>query len=361
MAEASPAGPTLGLAEAEELAPFGVWEWDITRNSVRWSEGLYRIYGLRREEFPATYEGYIARVHPDDRARVHATVQQAYRDTGKFAFEERVVRPDGEVRHLSSRGRVSVDARGQPVRMTGVCHDITEFKRVELQLAERVHLLERSNEDLDQFAETAVQHLQEPLRALEGYVQQLAEPRAKVEDWARIIGESVLQMEQFVAALLAYARAGQGQGVAEAVDLSLPLEDARVALGDEIRRAGAAISHDPLPIVTGDRGPLEQVFTHLLRNALQNRGPTPPRIHIGASHTGNSWTFYVKDNGLGIDPEQLERVFMLFGHRAAGRGAPGTGVGLATCRRIVTRHGGRIWLQSEGSGTGTTVYFTLPG
>src|SRR5687767_9795325 len=90
--------PTLSLTEAEQIAPFGVWEWEITRNAVRWSEGLYRIYGLAREDFPATYEGYIARVHPDDRARVHNTVQAAYRAQAPFEFIERVVRPSGEVR-----------------------------------------------------------------------------------------------------------------------------------------------------------------------------------------------------------------------------------------------------------------------
>ena len=355
-----PAAPALGLTEAEEIAPFGCWEWDITRNTVRWSEGLYRIYGLRREEFPATYEGYIARVHPEDRARVHNAVQQAYRARGPFEFEERVVRPSGEERWLISRGRVSVDARGQAVRMTGVCQDITGFKKVEADLAARAHSLERSNEELEQFAQTAVQHLQEPLRAAESYVQQLAEPGANVPEWSRIIGENVLQMQEFIAALLTYSRAGHGFMPLEAVDLSLPLEDAQAGVGPQIRSTGAAITRDPLPTVRVDRAQLEQVFEQLLRNAIESRGDAPPRIHVAASRSEDYWVVSVRDNGKGIDPAQLERVFTLFARRAAGRQAPGTGMGLAVCRKIVARHGGRIWAASEGAGKGATFFFTLP-
>lgn len=356
----STTAPLLGLAEAERIAPFGVWEWDVTHNTVRWSEGLYRIYGLRAEEFPATYEGYIARVHPDDRARVHNAVQQAYRVQGPFEFEERIVRPSGEVRWLISRGQVASDARGTAVKMTGVCQDITAMKQVEADLAARARLLERSNEDLEQFAQTAVQHLQEPLRAVESYVHQLSDPNAKVPQWARVIGESVLQMQEFVGALLVYSRAGQSFMPLEPVDLSLPLEDAQVSLGAQIRDSGAAITHDPLPIVMGDRAQLEQVFHHLLANAIEARGDLPLRIHVGASRAGNHWTLTVRDNGKGIDPAQLERVFTLFGRRDTGRQAPGAGMGLAVSRKIVARHGGRIWASSEGSGKGATFSFTLP-
>lgn len=355
-----PGDPQIGLAEAEAIAPFGCWEWDITHNTVRWSEGLYRIYGLRREEFPATYEGYIARVHPEDRARVHNTVQQAYREQGPFEFEERIVRPSGEVRWLISRGQVTRDARGQPVRMTGVCQDITSLKQVEADLTARANQLARSNEDLEQFAQTAVQHLQEPLRAVESYVQQLADPGAQVQQWSRVIGESVLQMQEFVAALLAYSRAGQSFMPLEAVDLGLPLEDAQVALGGPIRDSGAAITHDALPIVTADRAQLEQVFENLLGNAIRCHDRAPPRIHVGASRSEGYWVVAVRDNGRGIDASQLERVFSLFARRDPARQAPGAGVGLAVCRKIVARHGGRIWAASDGVGRGATFCFTLP-
>jgi PAS domain S-box-containing protein len=119
------------LTEAQEIAHMGSWEWAITDNTVRWSDELYRIYGLKPAEFPATYEGYMSRIHPDDRARVHDAIQRAYRTQEPFEFKERVVRPDGEVRWLQSYGRVSCDERGQPVRMTGTCQDITDRMRAE--------------------------------------------------------------------------------------------------------------------------------------------------------------------------------------------------------------------------------------
>ncbi|HUR40953.1 MAG TPA: PAS domain S-box protein [Verrucomicrobiae bacterium] len=124
------------LSEAQEIAHMGSWEWNITHNTLRWSDELYRIYGLEPDQFMATYEGYLQRLHEDDRARIHDAVQRAYRTHEPFEFLERVVRPGGEVRWLLSHGRVTCDDRGQPVRMTGTCQDITERKRAEQSFRE---------------------------------------------------------------------------------------------------------------------------------------------------------------------------------------------------------------------------------
>lgn len=352
--------PTLSLADAEQIAPFGVWEWEITRNQVRWSDGLYRIYGLRREEFPATYEGYLARVHPDDRARVHNAVQAAYRAQAPFDFTERVVRPSGEVRWLVSRGHVDCDARGQPRRMTGVCHDITELKRVEAELEERARLLEHGSEDLEHFAQTVVQNLQGTLRIVEGYVARLAEPGANVPEWTRIIGNNVQYMQQFVGALLAYSRAGRAIHPKEAVELGSVLDDAQAILRPLIRETDAAITHGDLPTVTADRAQLVELFERLLDNALRYRSGERPRIHVVATRSEGHWSVSVRDNGRGLEPSQLERVFMLLARHAPARDTSGPGMGLPICRQIVARHGGRIWAASEGPGKGATFSFTLP-
>jgi len=352
--------PSLDLSEAEGIAPFGVWEWDITRNAVRWSDGLYRIYGLERGQFAATYEGYLARVHADDRARVHNAVQHAYRQRAPFEFGERVVRPSGEVRWLISRGQVACDARGQPLRMTGVCHDVTLLMQAQAAQAARLHSLERSNEDLEQFWQTAVQNLQEPLRIAEGYAQRLTEPGAHIAEWSRILGNSVLHLQQFVHALLAYARAGQGFQPVEALELASVLEDARNALEPRLREAGAMLTHDPLPSVTADRAQLAELFERLLDNAVRHRGAAAPRIHVSAARAEGYWLLNVRDNGRGIEPGQLERVFTLFARHAPARDTPGPGIGLAVCRKIVARHAGRIWAASDGPGKGATISFTLP-
>jgi PAS domain S-box-containing protein len=352
--------PALDLAGAEAIAPFGVWEWEITRNAVRWSEGLYRIFGLGPGEFTATYEGYIARVHPDDRARVHNAVQAAYRATAPFEFSMRIVRPSGETRWLSARGHVDCDGRGQPVRMTGVCHDITEFKHAEAELEARVRMLEHGSEDLEHFAQTVVQNLQGALRTVDGYVDQLAAPGANVTEWTRIIRNNVQYMQQFVAALLAYSRAGRSVQPREALELDAVLDDAQAILRPLIRETGAVIEHGALPSVTADRAQLVELFERLLGNALRYRASAPPHIQVVATRADGNWTVSVRDNGRGLEPGQLERIFMLLARHAPARDTPGPGMGLAICRQIVARHGGRIWATSEGPGKGATFSFTLP-
>jgi PAS domain S-box-containing protein len=352
--------PTLSLAEAEQIAPFGVWEWEITRNQVRWSDGLYRIYGITPEQFPATYEGYLARVHPDDRARIHNAVQAAYRAQAPFEFTERVVRPSGEVRWLISRGHVDCDARGQPRRMTGVCQDVTALKLAEAELEARARLLEHGSEDLEHFAQTVVQNLQGTLRIIEGTVARLAEPRANVPEWTRIIGNHVQYMQQFVGALLAYSRAGRSVNPKEALELESVLDDAQALLRPLIRETDAAITHDKLPTVTADRAQLVELFERLLENALRYRSAARPAIHVAAERGEGNWTVSVRDNGRGLEPGQLERMFMLLARHAPARDTSGPGMGLATCRQIIARHGGRIWAGSPGPGKGATISFTLP-
>lgn len=174
------------------------------------------------------------------------------------------------------------------------------------------------------------------------------------------IGESVLQMREFVAALLGYSRAAQGFHPMESVPLAQPLEDAQAGLGPAIAAAGAVISHDPLPTVTADRSQVEQLFARLIDNALRYRGEAPPRIHISAARAESHWVVSVRDNGRGIEAAQLERVFHPFARRGDGPQAPGAGMGLAVCRKIVARHGGRMWAVSEGPGQGAMFCFTLP-
>ena len=352
------------LAEAQEIAHLGSWEWNITQNSVSWSDELYRIYGLAPGEFPATYEAYIARIHPDDRARVHEAVQRAYRTQMPFEFEERVIRPSGEVRWLLSQGRVTCDDRGQPVRMTGTCQDITERKRTEAELAARAEALERSNEELEHFAYVASHDLQEPLRTVASYTQLLQKRFApddpQSRDFARFITEGVHRMQALITDLLAYSRVGRATQPFEAAPLTGALATALSNLHGAISASGATVTHDALPTVSGDHSLLAQVFQNLISNAIKFRGAEPLRIHVAAARDDSQWMLAVRDNGIGIAPEHFDKMFVLF-QRLHGRDRyPGTGLGLAICKKIVAHHGGRIWVESEGEGLGTTFRFTLP-
>jgi PAS domain S-box-containing protein len=348
------------LAQAQEIAHMGSWEWNITSNTVRWSDELYRIYGLKPNEFPATYEGYMARIHPDDRARVHEAVQRSYRTQAPFEFEERIVRPSGEVRWLQSQGRVSQ----HPARMTGTCQDITERKRSEAELAARAAALERSNEELEHFAYVASHDLQEPLRTVASYTQLLQKRFApedlQAQEFARFITEGVHRMQSLITDLLAYSRVGRRVQPFADVDLAGVLDDALSNLRGALTESGGAVTRDPLPTVHGDALQLAQVLQNLLSNALKFRGPHPPRIHVSAVEDDAEWVIAVSDNGIGIEPGYFDKMFVLF-QRLHGRDHyPGTGLGLAICKKIVSRHGGRIWVESEGTGCGTTFRFSLP-
>lgn len=352
------------LAEAQEIAHLGSWEWNITQNTVRWSDELYRIYGLRPGEFPATYESYIARIHPDDRARVHDAVQRAYRTQTPFEFEERVIRPSGEIRWLHSHGRVACDARGQPVRMTGTCQDITERKRADAELAARAAALERSNEELEHFAYVASHDLQEPLRTVASYTQLLqrrfGKDDAQAREFAQFITDGVHRMQSLITDLLAYSRVGRSSQPFAPGDLSATLAAALSNLSRAIADSGATITHDPLPTVLGDHSQLTQVFQNLVSNAIKFRGAAPLQVHVSAARGDDHWVIAVRDNGIGIEREYFDKMFVLF-QRLHGRDRyPGTGLGLAICKKIVAHHGGRIWVESEGPGRGTTFRFTLP-
>jgi signal transduction histidine kinase len=224
--------------------------------------------------------------------------------------------------------------------------------------------LQRANDDLRQFAYAASHDLQEPLRMVTSYVQLLARRYHGQldEDADEVIGYAVdgaQRMRALIADLLAYSRV-ETQGAqwakteGEAV-LAQAVSDLQLAVAE----SGATVTHDPLPTVTAVPGQLRQLFDNLLSNALKFRGPEPPRIHLSAQRRGPEWLFCVRDNGIGLDPRQAERIFQMFQRLHTRKAYPGTGIGLALCKKIVERHGGRIWVESA-PGRGATFYFTLP-
>ena len=224
--------------------------------------------------------------------------------------------------------------------------------------------LKKRNEELEQFAYVASHDLQEPLRMVASYTQLLAERyKGKLDEKAeRYIGYAVdgaTRMQRLIEALLAFSRITTHGAVFADVDSQQALAAALSNLEALIQRSGAEVTNDNLPEVRADSGQLTRVFQDLVGNALKFRSKTPPRIHVRAEPDGSSWRFSVRDNGIGIDPQYAERVFVIFQRLHSRTEYPGTGIGLALCKRIIERHGGRIWFDCREK-QGTTFHFTLP-
>jgi len=256
-----------------------------------------------------------------------------------------------------------LEAEGE-VLVASAIRDVTDRKRAQAELAQQAQRLARSNAELEQFAYIASHDLQEPLRMVASYTQLLAKRyRGKLDsDADEFIGyavDGVTRMQGLINDLLAYSRIGRSGSPREPTDCSGVLGRVLTDLKVAIEESGAVVTHGTLPEVMGDAAQLRQVFQNLISNAIKFRGQEPPRIHVSCERSGDEWLFSVRDSGIGIDPQYADRIFDIF-HRLHSKAEyPGTGIGLAICRRVVERHGGRIWVESE-PGTGSTFFFTLP-
>ncbi|MGB0384650.1 MAG: ATP-binding protein [Ardenticatenaceae bacterium] len=236
-------------------------------------------------------------------------------------------------------------------------------KEAEKMLRERRESLERANKELEQFAYVASHDLQEPLRSVVGYLQ-LLERRYKGQlgaDADKFITRSVAgakRMQTLINDLLSYSRVGTRGQAFTSTDLSAVLNRAQANLYGAISSSQAVITHDPLPTLKVDGLQLVQLFQNLLSNAIKFHRKQPPKIHIGVQERDNECLFSVQDNGVGIDADFSERIFLIFQRLHTKRDYPGNGIGLAICQKIVQRHGGRIWFESE-VGAGSTFYFTI--
>ena len=224
--------------------------------------------------------------------------------------------------------------------------------------------LKRSNLDLEQFGYVASHDLQEPLRAVAGFVR-LLEHRfpetvdAKTREYIAGAAEGATRMEQLITDLLAFSRLSTEGRAFVPVNLEAPLNTALHTLQFSIRKANATVTCDPLPTVRVDESQMVQLFQNLIANALKFHSEDPLQIHIGARMEEGRWVVWVRDNGIGIEPQYFERIFQVFQRLHTRKTYPGTGIGLAICKKIVERHGGKIWVESQ-PGQGATFFFSIP-
>jgi two-component system, chemotaxis family, sensor kinase Cph1 len=238
-----------------------------------------------------------------------------------------------------------------------------ELERANAELAATTARLERSNEELQRFATVASHDLREPLRVVSGFADLLA--RRHGDDlgpdgsrFIEAITTGVARMDEMISDLLAYARAGRADQSLEPVDANEVVRDVLSGLQRAIEDARAGVEVDVLPMVNGNPASLRQLFQNLIANAIKFVDDGPPRVRIWAAEVPEGWRFTVRDNGIGIDPEQAERIFGMFTRARGSERYPGTGVGLAVCQRIVDVHGGRIWVEPAPGG-GSQFMFTI--
>lgn len=254
---------------------------------------------------------------------------------------------------------------GEGVRVLAAIVDITGRKRAEQELKAFAENLRQINAELEQFAYVASHDLQEPLRAVAGCVQLLQQRYQgrldqRADELIFHIVEGAGRMQRLIQDLLAFSRVGTRGQQFKPTELQAVLDAALANLKAAIEESHATVTHDPLPTVSADPAQFVQLFQNLIGNALKFHSPgRPPVIHVGARRQGQAWIVTVRDNGIGIEPQYFERIFDVFQRLHTRREYPGTGIGLAICRKIVERHGGRIWLEST-PGEGTTFSFSIP-
>jgi light-regulated signal transduction histidine kinase (bacteriophytochrome) len=262
-------------------------------------------------------------------------------------------------------GAPSKNESGKPVRIMGVNIEITERKQAEETLQTTIRKLERSNQELEQFAYVCAHDLQAPLRQVSAFVQILKqrfgnELSGEAAKYFEYVHTGTVKMSDLIRGLLDYSQVGAGQPIHRRLMCEEILNAAIGNLGANISESGVRIEHDVLPAVLGDRMQLTQLFQNLISNAITyGRDGVVPEIQIGCHRDSTGWVFSVQDNGIGIAPEYYEKVFRMFQRLHVRERYPGTGIGLAICKKIVEEHHGRIWIDSK-IGEGTTFFFTLP-
>jgi PAS domain S-box-containing protein len=326
------------------------------------SPSIERVLGYKREDFIG--ENYFTFIYPDDLPEVTKTFNQLIKEPGYVLFlQARCRHKDGSWHILEILANNLINnssVKGIVVNS----RDITKRKNAEQEMQRLADELIRSNEDLKQFASAASHDLQEPLRGIESFIV-LLEKRyrgkldEKADEYIDYIIDDVKRMQMLIKDLLEYSRVSAKGHVLKVANCSVALEKALSNLRKALETSSAEVTYDPLPVVISDAAQLTSLFQNLIGNAIKFRGTESLKIHISAHPEKNEWIFSVRDNGIGIDPKQAERIFVIFQRLHTRQEYPGTGIGLAICKRIVERHGGRIWLESE-PWQGTTFYFTIP-
>lgn len=317
------------------------------------------VYGYTFEEFSSLN---LVDIRAENTRGEIERDKQKVLEMGGHIFETFHLKKDGSEFPVEISSRV-IEIEGKKY-FQSIIRDITERKQYEEKLKSTIDELNRSNRDLEQFAYVGSHDLQEPLRMVNSYAQLFERKyRGKLDDTAEeylnFLTEGARRMQHLIKALLEYSRINSAADDQKVIDINEAVKTALKNLRLQIQESQAAIEYDNLPRVRANFSQIVQLMQNLISNSIKYRNNAPPKIKISAEADKDSWIFSVQDNGIGIDKEYYEKIFQLFQRLHAREDYPGTGIGLALCKKIVEHHGGKIWVKSE-EGKGSAFYFTIP-
>lgn len=344
-----------------ELSPGGVCI-NVEGRYVFANSAMARIVGLADASEVIGKEA-LDFVHPDSHALVKERIRRSLQDSEPAPLtEEKYIRTDGTTIYMEVAA-IPIIYQGQKASQVMI-RDITDRKKSDAILQEKTEALEKAYEELERFAYVASHDLREPLRKMSSFSQLLGgrykgQLDEKADKYIWYIVDGAKRMEKLIEDLLGYSRLGRADLTLATTSAENSVKQATTDLEQVLLENDAEITYNDLPIIQANPGQLEQLFRNLIHNAVKFRSEDKPRVHISARKKNGSWVFSVKDNGIGIDPEQWERIFRIFQRLHTRDEYSGTGIGLAIAKKIVERHGGRIWVESE-PGKGSTFYFTVP-
>ncbi len=362
--EATIAGAKIRESEEQfstlaRLSPVGLFRTDIDGTITYWNEKLFEITGISTEEAIGQY--FLSGVLDDDKIIVQDTWNGLIANNSPFNMQLRFKHRNGSV--IWVIGQAEMISRGEKKEVLCTVTDINSIKKMETELKNSLTMLEQSNKELEQFAYVASHDLQEPLRMVSSYTQLFAKKYKNIIDgdgssYINYAVDGAKRMQMLINDLLDYSRITRQKQAVENVSLSRVLGIVISNLQWRIEEAGAVITNDHMPVVLGNEQPLIRVFQNLLDNSLKYRGDEFPVVHISVKELEDMYRFGITDNGIGIDEEYKDRVFEIFERLHSATAYPGTGIGLAICKKVIEKLGGKIWLESNRN-KGVTFYFTL--
>jgi PAS domain S-box-containing protein len=346
----------------------GLWDLDLLTGELYWSDRFKYIVGVSDEEFMPVIEEFSERLHPEDKEETLQSFNKHLEENTPYDVEYRLRKNNGDYVWVHAEGQALRDENDIAVRVAGSVEDISERKQSQLEREKLIGKLAESNEGLEHFAFVCSHDLQEPLRVIRSFSELLQkhigdslEGDDKAQLYFKFIVDGAARAQVLIADILAYSRVDNDTQVLESVDPMQLVEAVRqhfqIGADGDLRK----VSCDVLPEVVGNKTQLYQLLQNLINNGLKYQSAdTTPEVHVSAVSLGDSyWQFSVRDNGIGIDERYQKQIFEVFKRLHGQSEYAGTGVGLAICKKVVERHGGRLWVESE-KGQGATFHFTLP-